>query len=141
MNIPPFVACHDTVQRADRSLFQVQTTHETLYHPSHFCTTLHHALSKTYCLDNFIHPHYIRHDEFGQCQKQEYLSNFGVVKATVSVVNMAAIPLSVAVFGSVARIIARQKACSIHFTKRNIMAALRTFNIPIALLNRVSVDG
>jgi hypothetical protein len=49
-------------------------------------------------------------------------------------------PISVAVFGSVTHIIDGQKAYTMCFTERNIMADLRTFNIPIALLNRVSVN-
>jgi hypothetical protein len=39
-------------------------------------------------------------------------------------------PISVTVFGSVTRIIAGQKACTMYFTKRNIMAALRTYQLP-----------
>jgi hypothetical protein len=77
-----------------------------------------HLLSKISCLYNFIHPHYIWHDEFGQCRNHEYLSNFGV-KSSFGRKQGRKLPFSVAVFGSVTHIIDGQKACTTCFTKRN----------------------
>ncbi len=121
-------------------LLPFQTSHELNATPPTF-TSSQFVLPKISHLYNFIHTHGIWCHEFGQCQKQENFSNVGN-KPVSEVLNKAAYPpFSVVVFGSVTCNIAGQKACCILFTKGNIMAGSRTSNIPIALLNKVSVDA